>query len=102
MTYRSDFPLIECDPAPQSGGAGGVVHGMLSNLSMSLGRGAQRLANVGAGAGENSGEEKMQAAVMRGLSSDTGWGCMLRTGQSLLANALVKVHLGRGTLPEDM
>ncbi|KAF9477390.1 hypothetical protein BDN70DRAFT_861911 [Pholiota conissans] len=28
-------------------------------------------------------------------ASDTGWGCMLRTGQSLLANALVEVHLGR-------
>ncbi|KAI4520320.1 hypothetical protein K525DRAFT_257674 [Schizophyllum commune Loenen D] len=31
----------------------------------------------------------------RGLTSDAGWGCMLRTGQSLLANALVVAWMGR-------
>ncbi len=31
-----------------------------------------------------------------GFSSDSGWGCMIRSGQSLLANALSMWKLGRG------
>ena len=71
LTYRSGFPPIPC--SPQTGG----VHAVFNTLSMSMGRGGSR--------------------ANEGLSSDTGWGCMLRTGQSLLANALVTVHLGRST-----
>lgn len=32
----------------------------------------------------------------QGFTSDTGWGCMIRSGQSLLANALSILVLGRG------
>ncbi|GAA5906860.1 hypothetical protein JCM8208_000061 [Rhodotorula glutinis] len=82
LTYRSHFPVIPCDP-PSSSAAGGIgVGGMLSNLGMSLGRGARAV-------------PASPPSEERGLSTDAGWGCMLRTGQSLLANALVKVHLGR-------
>lgn len=73
LTYRVGFPPIPCSP-----NSAGGVHAVMNTLSLSMGRGGGR--------------------TNEGLSSDTGWGCMLRTGQSLLANALITVHLGRGEL----
>ncbi|GAA5929229.1 cysteine protease ATG4 [Sporobolomyces koalae] len=77
LTYRTNFPSIPCSPA-QPSSAQGAMQGMFNSLSISIGRGG-----------------RSPARDESGLNSDTGWGCMLRTGQSLLANALITAHLGR-------
>lgn len=66
LTYRQDFPHILTSTDPKA------------TSGMSFGTRLKMLGNKG------------------GFSSDTGWGCMIRSGQSLLANALVMIELGRG------
>ena len=68
MTYRTGFEMIPRSDDPKA------------TLALSL---AMRLKT-------SFGEQ------MGGFSSDTGWGCMIRSGQSLLANALLIARLGRG------
>ncbi|KAL4923294.1 cysteine protease ATG4 [Aspergillus undulatus] len=66
MTYRSNFTPIPKD-ADREG-----------NPSLTLG---VRL--------------RSQLIETQGFTTDTGWGCMIRSGQSLLANAMAILSLGR-------
>ncbi|KPM40156.1 Cysteine protease ATG4 [Neonectria ditissima] len=66
MTYRSEFEPIPRVTNPQA----------TSALSFSM-----RL--------------KSQLGDQGDFSSDSGWGCMIRSGQSLLANTMAMISLGR-------
>ncbi|KKA29287.1 hypothetical protein TD95_002523 [Thielaviopsis punctulata] len=66
MTYRSDFELINKSDDPNA----------KSNFSFTM-------------------RIKTQLMDQEGFTSDSGWGCMIRTGQSLLANTMVITKMGR-------
>ena len=75
MTYRSDFTPIPRSPA---------------NKGLPFNSPAAALQYAGKLFSGQAGE---------GFSSDVGWGCMIRSAQSVLANALISLHLGRGLFP---
>lgn len=67
LTYRYGFPLIEKDKnGPNPLSLGSLFRGTL-DLS----------------------------TINKGFTTDSGWGCMIRTSQSLVANALLICQLGR-------
>ena len=70
LTYRSNFPPIPKSRDPSASSA--------MTLSVRL---------------------RSQLLEQGGFTSDAGWGCMIRSGQSLLANALVMLRLGRSKCP---
>lgn len=65
LTYRSGFPPIPKSSDPKA----------TSNMSLAV-----RLKSM---------------AAHEGFTSDSGWGCMIRSGQCLLANAIAMLRLGR-------
>lgn len=65
LSYRSNFPPISKSSDPAA----------TSAMSFST-----KLRNLG---------------NQSGFTNDTGWGCMIRSGQSLLANSLAMLRLGR-------
>jgi len=81
LTYRSQFPVVR----------DGSLEG-LSATDITSAIGLYRDFSPVTTKGKWPWDPKKE------LTSDAGWGCMLRTAQSLLANALIHVRLGRGVL----
>ncbi|KAK0549851.1 Cysteine protease atg4 [Tilletia horrida] len=89
-------------PQGNSGGIGnpfsasiGAGAGFLSATSSVAGGLGEKMGIPGLWGRATAAAQAVGLTGRNGLTTDAGWGCMLRTGQSLLANALMDIHLGR-------
>ncbi|KAK0524320.1 Cysteine protease atg4 [Tilletia horrida] len=77
------------------GVSGGAGVGLLSATSSVAGGLGEKMGIPSLWGRATAAAQAVGLGGRSGLTTDAGWGCMLRTGQSLLANALMDIHLGR-------
>ncbi|KAL9941069.1 hypothetical protein V8E36_000557 [Tilletia maclaganii] len=77
------------------GGGSGTGGGLLSATSSVAGGLGDKMGIPALWGRATAAAQAVGLTGRSGLTTDAGWGCMLRTGQSLLANALMDIHLGR-------
>ncbi len=90
LTYRSHYSAIRDQPLSS---LGLPVQLSLETLPMMMDNFGERNTEMSS---SNSPPRRWVWGGEKTWTTDTGWGCMLRTGQSLLANTLIHLHLSRG------